>query len=173
MQCYLLVYQILVAALIIRVYHKLLQILQQVAVSDWNIKEIGSSSVRFAPPDANPNAFLSPNVAILVQPAEQYLDTNDMKVKSKPPLTYVLGTLMFLGGHIVRSTSANIPGAESALKVEYTSSAPIFHGEHYTIEIVAIKDGKRYTLELAAPSLQIPDVLPTFQKMINSFQVTK
>jgi hypothetical protein len=80
---------------------------------DWNIKEIGSSSVRFAPAYANSNAFLSPNVAILVQPAEQYLDMNDMKVKSKPPLTYVLGTLMFFGDHIVRSTSVNIPGADS------------------------------------------------------------
>jgi hypothetical protein len=92
-------------------------------------------------------------VAILIQPAEQYLDTKDMKVKSKPPLTYILGTLMSFGGHVVRSAFANITRAASAFKVEYTSSSPIFQGERYTIEVVAIKDGKRYTLELGGPSL--------------------
>jgi hypothetical protein len=71
----------------------------------------------------------------------------------------------------VRSAFANITGAESSFKVEYTSSSAIFQGERYTIEVVAIKDGKRYTLELGAPSLQIPDVLPIFQKMTDSFQI--
>ena len=119
---------------------------------EWTtIKEIGTDVVRFFPSDAvHKDVFVDPSAVIFSEPAEKFLDTTDMKVKLRPPESYIKDSwyIPSYGNKLVKNNPMNVTGADSAWKIEYTHTAPAFNGERYFIQVDAIKNETRYTIQL-------------------------
>ena len=138
------------------------------------------NAVAFNP---NNNDTLS-NVRIAPLNLAQYLDPSDMKIKNKTAHDYAVYAINYMN-----SGESNKPGLfqirfkpvkdmatsvgiehYSAWRVDYTTTA--FGNTGYSIAIFAVAGDKVFKFVLDANDpLKIPNYLPIFQKMINSFQI--
>jgi hypothetical protein len=155
---------------------------------DWDTREsIVGPDTEKAPGIFLPSvSIVSPGEAatlwVSVKNATQYLDTNDMKVKSKTPHNYVLDEINnFATYPQLHSTSRYIKdkpvilinNTTPAWELDYTDSGLGGRIQTYHIAYFMTKDNKVYNFELFSDPPQVPTFLPIVQKMINSFQITK
>jgi hypothetical protein len=132
----------------------------------------------------NPNNNTLSNIRIAPLNLAKYLDSNDMRVKSKTEYDYVIDTINYMN-----SGESSKPGLFQILfkpvknmattvgenhypewRVDYTTTA--FGNTGYSIAIFAVAENKVFKFVLDANDpLQIPNYLPIFQKILDSFQI--
>ena len=119
-------------------------------------------------------------IGISYLPIGKYLDTNDLKVKSKTAHDYIVDSINYMTSYdpskfiqykVIRDKLTTIgTNHYPAWRLEYTSTA--LGSTSYAIDIFSIIGDKVFKFSTGADPLKIPSYLPIFQKMIDSFQIT-
>jgi hypothetical protein len=153
--------------------------------SDWKIEQLKNNPtavVRFVGnskqvgiPD---NPMQEVSATIRVEDVSKYLDPNNLKVKSLTLDDYISNKKNELSQSAsgmsftyLMDNKTQIAGHE-AWSVEYMINVDRKQAS-YILGNYVINDGKLYTIEFSTPPLKVPENLPTAQKMIDSFQLTK
>jgi hypothetical protein len=128
-------------------------------------------------------------VGISYLPLGKDLDTNDLKVKTKTAHDYVTDSINYMNSgestkpgalgfqwflKPVKNTSTTVGTNHiPAWRLEYTSRSNLGDEKtSYIISIFAVSGDKVFIFDLdGVDPLQIPNYLPIFQKMIDSFQL--
>jgi hypothetical protein len=132
----------------------------------------------------NPMMPASLCIAVLSLKVEEYLDTNDMTVKTriKPEMTArdmaegYLTQGVFPGDLVKSEETAFGTGNYSAWQVDTQRNVetPQYGiANDYNVGIYSIVGGKIYRIEYWAIDLAVPEYLPILQKMVDSFHITE
>lgn len=134
--------------------------------SDWQVEP---------DPELNTTAFLVPGSPIKY--AEK-LDITILDAKPGKSLTDIANDLIQFnkqndGSYQVIESSPIIVNGNSAYKIVHSFNEPTKFGEVKAMLIEIIKGNKQYELLYTAEPEKYDMLLPTIQKMIDSFQITK
>lgn len=121
--------------------------------------------------------FASPKNALFgidVESVQKYLDTDALTLKTKTLQNY---TTEFIAGIKSEPDSEFVKNISTTIgQNHYPASQIHYWGDskkEYRITTLMVNDGYDYFFGFEAPPLDVPEVFPTVEKMLASFQITK
>jgi hypothetical protein len=142
---------------------------------DWEaLEEINyqnTSSKMFGVPDKHSfKAF-----GILIEPLEEYLDTNSLKLKTKTIHDHAREQRAYVNSEpdmvLHKSNSTTIGQSHyPAIQVHFSK---VGLEEEYRVNTFMVNNGYRYLFYFFAPPLDVPELFPTVERMLASFRITK
>jgi hypothetical protein len=139
----------------------------------WEVKEDGTSSVSFRSPE--PVGVEAVLISANIKGASKYLDTNDMKVKEHTPQEYAWGkSNLPTDWHFkaIREKAVTVAGYPG-WRLEYTTTPDFLGGSISNYQVVTdfVSNSRVYFIEFLSDPLKVPDALPLYDKMVDSFQL--
>jgi hypothetical protein len=112
---------------------------------------------------------------ISIEPVEKYLDTDTLKLKTKTIYDYAREQRAYVNSEPdleLHKSNLTTVGQNHYPALQVHFSGGVLE-EEYRVNTFMVNNGYRYVFYFFAPPLDIPELLPTVEKMLASFRITK